>query len=154
MANLNRFLQAQDDFNTYRQALQEMKAGRKTSHWVWFIFPQLKGLGRSYNSNYYGIESLKEAEDYLTDPVLEKRLREITSAVLSHRGDDIEVIMGGRIDAMKFRSSMTLFDAVCPGDIFSEALEEFFHGMRDSRTAGRLINTLDGNGSCSPFFKK
>ena len=143
MANLKRFLQAQDDFNTYRQALQEMKAGRKTSHWVWFIFPQLKGLGRSYNSNYYGIESLKEAEEYMADPVLGKRLREITSAVLSHRGDDINVIMGGRIDAMKFRSSMTLFDAVCPGDIFSEALEEFFDGMRDSHTAGRLINTHD-----------
>lgn len=105
MANLNRFLQAQDDFDTYRQALQEMKAGRKTSHWVWFIFPQLKGLGRSYQSNYYGIESLKEAEDYLADPVLGKRLREITSAVLSHRGDDINVIMGGKTDAMKFRSS-------------------------------------------------
>ena len=138
MANLERFLQAQDDFGTYRQALQEMKAGRKTSHWVWFIFPQLKGLGRSYQSNYYGIESLKEAEDYLADPVLGKRLREITSAVLSHRGDDINVIMGGKTDAMKFRSSMTLFDAVCPGDIFSEALEEFFGGMRDSLTIGRL----------------
>ena len=138
MANLNRFLQAQDDFDTYRQALREMKAGRKTSHWVWFIFPQLKGLGRSYQSNYYGIESLKEAEDYLADPVLGKRLREITSAVLSHRGDDINVIMGGKTDAMKFRSSMTLFDAVCPGDIFSEALEEFFGGMRDSLTIGRL----------------
>lgn len=138
MANLNRFLQAQDDFDTYRQALREMKAGRKTSHWVWFIFPQLKGLGRSYQSNYYGIESLKEAEDYLADPVLGNRLREITSAVLSHRGDDINVIMGGKTDAMKFRSSMTLFDAVCPGDVFFEALEEFFGGMRDSRTTGML----------------
>ena len=138
MANLNRFLQAQDDFDTYTQALREMKVGRKTSHWVWFVFPQLKGLGRSYQSNYYGIESLKEAEDYLADPVLGKRLREITSAVLSHKGDDINVIMGGRTDAMKFRSSMTLFDAVCPGDIFSKALEEFFGGKRDSLTVGRL----------------
>ena len=146
MANLNRFLQAQDDFNTYRQALQEMKAGRKTSHWVWFIFPQLKGLGRSYNSNYYGIESLKEAEEYMADLVLGKRLREITSAVLSHRGDDIDVIMGGKIDAKKFRSSMTLFDVVCPGDIFSEVLEVFFGGMRDSRTVGR-ISTFVPNGS-------
>ena len=122
MANLNRFLQAQDDFDTYRQALQEMKAGRKNTHWMWFIFPQLKGLGRSYNSNYYGIESLKEAEEYLADSVLGKRLREITSAVLSHKGEDMEAVLGGRTDAMKFRSSMTLFDAVCPGDIFAEAL--------------------------------
>ena len=80
MADLNRFLHAQDDFGTYSEALREMKAGRKTTHWMWFIFPQLKGLGRSYNSIYYGIESLKEADDYLADPVLGKRLREITSA--------------------------------------------------------------------------
>lgn len=136
MANLNRFLQAQDDFDTYRHAFREMKAGRKTTHWMWFVFPQLKGLGRSYNSIYYGIESLKEAEEYLADPVLGKRLREITSAVLSHKGEDIEAVMGGRTDTMKFRSSMTLFDAVCPGDIFAEALDVFFSGARDSRTLG------------------
>lgn len=134
MADLNRFLHAQDDFGIYRQALREMKAGRKTSHWIWFIFPQLKGLGHSYNSIYYGIESLKEAEDYLADPVLGKRLREITSEVLSHKDDDILVIMGSGIDAKKFRSSMTLFDAVCPNDIFAEALEAFFSGQRDPRT--------------------
>ena len=134
MVDLSRFLHAQDDFGTYNQALQEMKAGRKTTHWMWFVFPQLKGLGRSYNSIYYGIESLKEAEDYLADPVLGKRLREMTSAVLSHKGDDIMAVMGSRIDAMKFRSSMTLFDLVCPGDVFSEALEAFFGGLRDPRT--------------------
>ena len=134
MADLNRFLHAQDDFGTYNQALREMKAGRKTTHWMWFIFPQLKGLGHSYNSIYYGIESLKEADDYLADPVLGKRLREITSAVLSHKDDDILVIMGSGIDAKKFRSSMTLFDLVCPGDVFAEALEAFFGGQRDPRT--------------------
>ena len=134
MADLNRFLHAQDDFGTYSEALREMKAGRKTTHWMWFIFPQLKGLGRSYNSIYYGIESLKEADDYLADPVLGKRLREITSAVLSHKDDDILVIMGSGIDAKKFRSSMTLFDLVCPGDVFAEALEAFFGGQRDPRT--------------------
>ena len=134
MADLNRFLHAQDDFGTYNQALREMKAGRKTTHWMWFIFPQLKELGRSYNSIYYGIESLKEAEDYLADPVLGKRLREITSAVLSHKDDDILAIMGSRIDAKKFRSSMTLFDAVSHGDVFAEALEAFFGGQRAPRT--------------------
>lgn len=134
MSNLNRFLQAQDDFGTYNRALQEMKAGRKTTHWMWFIFPQIKRLGHSYNSSYYGIESLKEAEDYLADPVLGKRLREITSAVLSHKGEDILVVMGGRTDAKKFRSSMTLFDAVCPGEVFAEAIDSFFSGNRDSQT--------------------
>ena len=134
MSNLNRFLQAQDDFGTYNRALQEMKDGRKTTHWMWFIFPQIKRLGHSYNSSYYGIESLKEAEDYLADPVLGKRLREITSAVLSHKGEDILVVMGGRTDAKKFRSSMTLFDAVCPGEVFAEAIDSFFSGNRDSQT--------------------
>lgn len=134
MADLNRFLQAQDDFGTYVLALQEMKVGRKITHWMWFIFPQLKGLGRTDNSIYYGIESLKEAEDYLADPTLGKRLREITSAVLSHKGEDILVVMGGRTDAKKFRSSMTLFDAVCPGEVFAEAIDSFFSGNRDSRT--------------------
>lgn len=134
MADLNRFLQAQDDFGTYGRALQEMKVGRKITHWMWFIFPQLKGLGRTDNSIYYGIESLKEAEDYLADPTLGKRLREITSAVLSHKGEDILVVMGGRTDAKKFRSSMTLFDAVCPGEVFAEAIDSFFSGNRDSRT--------------------
>lgn len=134
MADLSRFLHAQDDFGTYNQALREMKAGRKTTHWMWFVFPQLKGLGRSCNSIYYGIESLKEAEDYLADPVLGKRLREITSAVLSHKDDYILAIMGSETDKKKFRSSMTLFDRVCPNDIFAEALEAFFSGQRDPRT--------------------
>ena len=114
MSNLNRFLQAQDDFGTYNRALQEMKAGRKTTHWMWFIFPQIKGLGRSYNATYYAIQSLEEAENYLAD--------------------HIEAVMGSRIDAKKFRSSMTLFDAVCPGGVFAEALEVFFGGQRDPRT--------------------
>ena len=134
MADLNRFLQAQDDFGTYGRALQEMKVGRKITHWMWFIFPQLKGLGRTYNSIYYGIESLKEAEDYLADPTLGKRLREITSAVLSHKGEDILVVMGSRTDAKKLRSSMTLFDLVSPGDVFGEVLDSLYGGKRDPKT--------------------
>ena len=134
MYDLERFLQAQDGFDTYNQALREMRAGRKTSHWMWFIFPQVKGLGRSDVSVRYAIRSREEAEAYLADTTLGKRLREITAVVLSHRGEDIQMIMGGRIDAMKFRSSMTLFDAVSPSDIFAEALEAFFSGKRDPRT--------------------
>ena len=111
MANLNRFLQAQDDFGTYRQALSEMREGRKATHWMWFIFPQIMGLGRSCNAAYYAIRSMEEAEAYLADPVLGKRLREITSAVLSHKEDDIRTIMGGdRHDEVPL-----VHDAVRPG---------------------------------------
>ena len=110
------------------------KNGNKETHWMWFIFPQIKGLGRSYNAAYYAIQSMEEAEAYLADPVLGKRLREITSTILSHKKDDIRTIMGGGIDTMKFRSSMTLFDLVCPGDIFEEALDTFLGGRRDQRT--------------------
>ena len=134
MDGLDRFLLAQDDFGTYKEALRQMKAGRKTTHWIWFVFPQIHGMGRSSYSVHFAIGSLGEARDYLADPVLGKRLRDITRAVLGHSGDDILSIMGSRIDAVKFRSSMTLFDAVSPGDVFAEALESFFGGVRDPKT--------------------
>ena len=107
---------------------------------MWFIFPQIKGLGRSYNAAYYAIRSMEEAEAYLADPVLGKRLREITETVLSHKEDDIRTIMGCGIDTMKFRSSMTLFDRVCPCDIFAEAINTFFSDQRDGKT--RLTSTI------------
>lgn len=132
---LDRFLQAQ--VRCYDQALAEIKAGKKRSHWIWYIFPQLKGLGRSYNSNFYGISDKDEAEAYINHPVLSARLREITEALLSVKGVDIGTIMSG-IDSMKLRSSMTLFDAVCPNDIFSEVLYKYFDGKRDYRTLHSL----------------
>ncbi len=107
--DLQRFIDAQE--RDYATALAEIKAGRKQSHWIWYIFPQLKGLGRSYHSNLYGIESRAEAEAYLAHPVLGARLREITDALLSHE-DKSAVQIFGWLDAMKVRSSMTLFDAV------------------------------------------
>lgn len=134
MDGLDRFLLAQDDFGTYREALSQMKAGRKTTHWIWFVFPQIHGMGRSSYSMHFAIGSLGEARDYLADPVLGKRLREITRAVLGHPEEDIYCIMGSRIDAVKFRSSMTLFDAVSPGDVFAEALDTFYGGARDPKT--------------------
>lgn len=109
--NLERFLEAQE--RDYGTALQEIRAGRKTSHWIWYIFPQLKGLGNSYNSQYYGIDGVGEAEAYYEHPVLRERLREITDAVLMHKGKtQIEDIMGGSLDALKLRSCMELFDKV------------------------------------------
>lgn len=132
---LQRFVEAQND--SYDQALKEIRNGRKLTHWIWYIFPQIKGLGFSYNSEYYGITSLQEAKDYLENELLRKRLFEITESLLMHKGKDIESIMGD-IDALKLKSSMTLFDAVKPGSIFGEVLDEFYGGERCRRTLEKI----------------
>ena len=134
MSNLKRFVDAHEGEWGYETALEEMKAGLKRSHWMWYIFPQMKGLGRSYDAEYYGIKSLYEARQFMEYGKLGRRLREITRAVVLHDTTPIEEIMGGRGDARKFRSSMTLFDIVCPGDCFERALEVFFDGERDRKT--------------------
>ena len=107
------------------------------------IFPQLKGLGHSPNAQFYGIRDLDEARAYLAHPILGKRLSEITNAVLMHRGYDIYEIMGSRIDAIKLRSSMTLFDLVSPNDLFGDVLNSFFEGRRDSRTIALVEQSID-----------
>ena len=132
---LQRFIEAQND--SYDQALKEIINGRKLTHWIWYIFPQIKGLGFSYNSEYYGITSLQEARDYLENELLRKRLFKITESLLMHKGKDIESIMGD-IDAMKLKSSMTLFDAVQPGSVFGEVLDEFYGGERCRRTLEKI----------------
>mgnify|MGYP005753606745 CR=1 FL=1 len=132
---LQRFIEAQND--SYDQALKEIRNGRKLTHWIWYIFPQIKGLGFSYNSEYYGITSLQEAKDYLENELLRKRLFKITESLLMHKGKDIESIMGD-IDALKLKSSMTLFDAVQPGGIFGEVLDEFYGGERCRRTLEKI----------------
>ena len=132
MEGLERFLGGQR-FG-YETALAEMVSGRKMNHWIWYIFPQIKGLGHSPNAQFYGIRDLDEAREYLAHPVLGQRLREITNAVLTHKGEDIYEIMGSSIDALKFRSSMTLFDLVSPDDIFAEAMDAFYSGQRCPRT--------------------
>ena len=135
---LQRFIEAQND--SYDQALKEIREirnGRKLTHWIWYIFPQMKGLGFSYNSEYYGITSLQEARDYLENELLRKRLFEITESLLMYKGKDIESIMGD-IDALKLKSSMTLFDAVQPGSVFGEVLDEFYGGERCRRTLEKI----------------
>jgi len=122
--DLNRFLSAQE--STYTIALEEMQRGRKVGHWIWFIFPQNKGLGHSYNSQYYGLDGLEEAKAYLQHPVLSKRLREICAVLLEHRGKSIQHIMGGSLDAMKLHSSMEIFDLASPNDIFAKVIRTFF----------------------------
>lgn len=130
--NLFRFLEAQR--STYGTALAELKAGRKRSHWMWFIFPQVKGLGFSWNSEHYGIGSLDEARTYLKHPVLGARLIECAEALLAHQGLSATRIMGTP-DDLKLRSSLTLFSTVSERDSpFYQALEHYFGGRPDERT--------------------
>ena len=137
MHDLSRYHSAQD--GVYHRALDELQAGRKRSHWMWFIFPQIAGLGMSATSRRYAITSLDEARDYLADPVLGARLRESVAAVLEH-GDRTAHEIFGHPDDMKFRSCLTLFEAADPGEtLFGDALAEFYDGVRDPRTL-ELLN--------------
>lgn len=118
----------------YAQALAELRAGRKTSHWMWFVFPQLTGLGTSAMAHRYALASTAEARAYLAHPLLGARLRACTDAVLLHGDQRADAILG-QVDAIKLRSSMTLFELVGdPGDRFGECLEVFFGGQRDEST--------------------
>lgn len=128
---IERFVDAQK--RDYTTALSEIRAGHKESHWIWYIFPQIMGLGHSCYANLYGIRNRKEAEEYITHKVLGKRLREITNALLQVE-DRTAVEIFGDLDAMKVKSSMTLFDIIAPDDIYSEVLNKFYHGERCSRT--------------------
>ncbi len=134
--NLQRFIDMQQ--MDYATALQEMKNGQKRSHWIWYIFPQLRGLDHSSYSWIYGLADTEEAKAYLIHPVLGLRLREVTQAVLAHRGKDIVNVMGSSIDALKLCSSMTLFDAVSPNDIFRKVLDAFFEGKEDRRSLASI----------------
>lgn len=136
--NLDRFVEAQE--YSYPIALGELRDGRKRSHWMWYIFPQLKHLGHSYNSQFYGISGIDEATAYLLHPVLGPRLREVSEAILNLPSTDPREIFGG-IDALKLRSSMTLFDRVSPDDIFSRVLDKYFSSRRDPRTLKILEGT-------------
>lgn len=136
--DLDRFVLAQE--YSYDTALSEIKKGRKTTHWIWYIFPQLKGLGVSYRSEQYGIENAEEARSYLSHPVLGARLREITKAVLNLNENDAHKVMGYP-DDMKLRSCMTLFAYISENDsIFHRVLEKYFDGKRDEAT----IKMLEG----------
>lgn len=140
---LERFIEAQDSYGTYETALHEMKNGQKRSHWIWYIFPQLKGFGHSYNSRFYGIDDVEEAKAYLNHSVLGKRLKEITSVLLTHTDEDVVTLMGSYIDAIKLRSCMTLFDAVSPNDIFGQVLDVFYEGKRDNKTLSKINSQTD-----------
>ena len=136
--NLERFKKAQA--KDYLQALEEMKNGHKVSHWMWYIFPQLKGLGYSSISQFYGIDGRAEAKAYIEDEILKKRLIEISETLLGLKSSNATDVMGYP-DDLKLKSCMTLFSEIAPGiDCFTKVLEKFFGGEKDKKTLEILNN--------------
>jgi len=136
--DLTRFTRAQDQ--DYADVLAELRGGQKLTHWMWFIFPQIDGLGNSSTTKYYAIKSIDEARHYLSHPVLGPRLMECAETVLAIRGRSVSEIFGYP-DDLKLRSSMTLFACVAgPDSVFDHVLDRYFHGERDGRTL-QLLET-------------
>jgi uncharacterized protein (DUF1810 family) len=134
--DLDRFVEAQA--SSYDTALAELRSGRKRSHWIWYVLPQLRGLGQSGMSVKYGLQSLAEAEAYLAHPVLGVRLRECVRALNALPGSDAVAVLGG-IDAIKLRSCLTVFaEASAHDSLFREALDKYFSGQRDAATLSLL----------------
>lgn len=129
---LDRFLSAQE--KSYQTALQEIQEGQKRSHWMWYIFPQIAGLGRSQTAQYYAIKDINEAKDYMKNKTLRKNLLEISQTLLEIKSSDPVRVMGWP-DDMKLKSSMTLFLMAAPEcDVFQKVLDKFFHGEKDENT--------------------
>lgn len=136
--DLDRFVKAQDsEMYNYADALNEIKAGHKQGHWIWYVFPQIKGLGHSYRSEFYGIASIEEAKAYLGHPILNKRLRDITQAFLNCNSPSAFNVLGFP-DVLKVQSCMTLFDIVSPNDIYNDVLDKYYEGKRCEKTMSRL----------------
>ena len=132
MSDLSRFIKAQE--KDYERALSEIRSGHKRSHWIWYIFPQIAGLGFSSTAQYYAIKDRKEAEEYLKNDLLRERLVEISEALLLLESNDAGEVMGYP-DDLKLRSSMTLFHEVAPDiDVFQKVLDKFFEGKPDQKT--------------------
>jgi uncharacterized protein (DUF1810 family) len=138
--DLARFVSAQAP--VHEAVLAELRAGRKRTHWMWFVFPQLRGLGHSPTAQFYGIASADEARAYLGHPTLGPRLDACTKAVLGVRSGTLHDIFGSP-DDMKFRSSMTLFDAVAPGGLYADAIARWCGGEKDARTLALLARADD-----------
>ena len=135
---LDRFVEAQDFGGTYDSALAELRAGRKRSHWMWFVFPQIAGLGRSPTAQRFAVSGRDEARAYLAHPVLGPRLVESAGALLDQPARDPVAVLGS-VDAQKLRSSMTLFSRAAPEEpVFRRVLDEFFGGEADEATLSRL----------------
>lgn len=135
--NLQRFIKAQE--NDYKVALFEIRKGRKRSHWIWYVFPQFREFAHSDIAEHYGLEDVGEAEAYLQHPILGQRIREISEALLLHKGKDVKDIFG-ELDAGKVRSCMTMFDYLSPNSVFGQVLDAFYGGKR----GGRTLKVLNG----------
>jgi uncharacterized protein (DUF1810 family) len=136
--HLSRFVDAQDAGGTYDRALQELQAGRKRGHWMWFVFPQITGLGYSETSRHFAVSGLDEARAYLAHPVLGPRLVECASALVTLDGTDAVAVFGP-VDAQKLHSSMTLFTRAAPAEqVFRDVLDRYFGGEPDEGTTSRL----------------
>lgn len=140
MNDLNRFIEAQKE--DYSRALEEVKCGMKRTHWMWYIFPQIIGLGRSSTAEYYAIKDLDEARAYLDDEVLGPRLREISSELLKLE-TNLPVLIFGSIDALKLNSSMTLFNYVSDDDIFQRVIDKYYDGKKDELTL-EILEKMSG----------
>jgi uncharacterized protein (DUF1810 family) len=135
--SLQRFVEAQDT-GSYDAAVRELRSGRKQSHWMWFVFPQLAGLGHSSTAQHYAISGLDEARAYLAHPVLGPRLVEVAGVVAALPSTDPVAVLGA-VDAMKLRSSMTLFALADPEQpVFAEVLDRYFDGAQDEQTLALL----------------
>ena len=150
--NLQRFLDAQS--RDYAQALREIKNGLKQSHWIWYIFPQPKGFGHSYNSEYYGLDGIGEARAYYDHPVLREKLIEITTALLEHK-DKTAVAILSPIDARKVKSCMTLFWLVSGNPLFKTVLDAFYEGDMDNKVARMFgVENVRGNWNAKHAIKR
>lgn len=142
MANLSRFIKAQEQ--DYEIALSEIRSGHKRSHWIWYIFPQIDGLGFSSMAQYYAIKDKDEAVEYLKNDILRSRLLEISEALLELESNNAREVMGYP-DDLKLRSSMTLFNAVAPDmKVFHRVLDKFFNGEPDQKTLDLMLEVLNG----------
>lgn len=140
--DLNRFLKAQE--TNYQNALQELKNGRKRTHWIWYILPQIDGLGHSKMNSFYSIKSEDEALAYYNHPVLGSRLIEICNVILSiDKNNPLDVF--GYPDELKVKSCMTLFSSVSNNDIFQKILDKFYNGLKDDLTLNSLKSLKNGN---------
>lgn len=136
--DLQRFVDAQEEDGSYAAALGELRAGRKRTHWMWFVFPQIRGLGRSATAQHFALAGVAEAQAYLAHPVLGPRLLACARALTDLPGDDAVAVLGP-VDAQKLRSSMTLFMLAAPDEpVFGAVLERYFGGAADPATAERV----------------
>lgn len=148
--DFSRFIKAQE--LDYQIALAEIRRGRKTSHWIWYIFPQVLGLGRSATAIYYALRDMDEVRAYLADPLLGSRLIEICEALLSLDTNDAAEVMGSGTDVWKLQSSMTIFDEATDSlDIFQRVLDKFYHGKKDNYTLNKLSQLQSADGQLNQF---